>query len=181
MTQKPAGLAHVGRELCRHPRGQDCRPSSSQGQGPARGSRSSCSTRPAHGTQSRSSLSQVWVCGAALRRSCVCTAEPPPSGGAPGPAEAVQAYGHLQQRCVVCRQPLRVTVLTEWPRVLAGEVESSLTEPHGLHPAPGLRASNLSPCSIPHRIYHRQAQSLLCFLPWSSISAKGGIEYSRLM
>ncbi|OWK10875.1 NAA60 [Cervus elaphus hippelaphus] len=41
--------------------------------------------------------------------------------------------------------------------------------------------ANLSPCSIPHRIY-RQAQSLLCsFLPWSSISAKGGIEYSRTM
>lgn len=38
----------------------------------------------------------------------------------------------------------------------------------------------LSPCSIPHRIY-RQAQSLLRFLPWSSISAKGGIEYSRTM
>uniref|UniRef100_A0A8C0X4B6 N-alpha-acetyltransferase 60 n=1 Tax=Castor canadensis TaxID=51338 RepID=A0A8C0X4B6_CASCN len=41
--------------------------------------------------------------------------------------------------------------------------------------------ANLSPCSIPHRIY-RQAHSLLCsFLPWSSISSKGGIEYSRTM
>ncbi|NXC44298.1 NAA60 acetyltransferase, partial [Penelope pileata] len=39
----------------------------------------------------------------------------------------------------------------------------------------------LSPCSIPQRIY-RQAQSLLCsLLPWSGISAKSGIEYSRTM
>ncbi|KAB0343047.1 hypothetical protein FD754_019973, partial [Muntiacus muntjak] len=45
----------------------------------------------------------------------------------------------------------------------------------------GSALANLSPCSIPHRIY-RQAQSLLCsFLPWSSISPKGGIEYSRTM
>ncbi|NXM72117.1 NAA60 acetyltransferase, partial [Serilophus lunatus] len=41
--------------------------------------------------------------------------------------------------------------------------------------------ANLSPCSIPQRIY-RQAQSLLCsLLPWSGISAKSGIEYSRTM
>ncbi|NWW96663.1 NAA60 acetyltransferase, partial [Rhynochetos jubatus] len=40
---------------------------------------------------------------------------------------------------------------------------------------------SLSPCSIPQRIY-RQAQSLLCsLLPWSGISAKSGIEYSRTM
>ncbi|NXP50747.1 NAA60 acetyltransferase, partial [Heliornis fulica] len=39
----------------------------------------------------------------------------------------------------------------------------------------------LSPCSIPQRIY-RQAQSILCsLLPWSGISAKSGIEYSRTM
>ncbi|XP_063125556.1 clusterin-associated protein 1 isoform X3 [Rattus norvegicus] len=45
----------------------------------------------------------------------------------------------------------------------------------------GSALANLSPCSIPHRIY-RQAHSLLCsFLPWSSISSKGGIEYSRTM
>ncbi|XP_049981924.1 N-alpha-acetyltransferase 60 isoform X1 [Alexandromys fortis] len=45
----------------------------------------------------------------------------------------------------------------------------------------GSALANLSPCSIPHRIY-RQAHSLLCsFLPWSSISTKGGIEYSRTM
>ncbi|NXO48548.1 NAA60 acetyltransferase, partial [Aramus guarauna] len=41
--------------------------------------------------------------------------------------------------------------------------------------------ASLSPCSIPQRIY-RQAQSLLCsLLPWSGISAKSGIEYSRTM
>ncbi|NXQ68942.1 NAA60 acetyltransferase, partial [Quiscalus mexicanus] len=40
---------------------------------------------------------------------------------------------------------------------------------------------DLSPCSIPQRIY-RQAQSLLCsLLPWSGISAKSSIEYSRTM
>uniref|UniRef100_A0A5F8GLR5 histone acetyltransferase n=1 Tax=Monodelphis domestica TaxID=13616 RepID=A0A5F8GLR5_MONDO len=45
----------------------------------------------------------------------------------------------------------------------------------------GSALANLSPCSIPQRIY-RQAQSLLCsLLPWSSISAKSGIEYSRAM
>lgn len=45
----------------------------------------------------------------------------------------------------------------------------------------GSALANLSPCSIPHRIY-RQAHSLLCsFLPWSSISTKGGLEYSRTM
>uniref|UniRef100_A0A8D1R944 histone acetyltransferase n=1 Tax=Sus scrofa TaxID=9823 RepID=A0A8D1R944_PIG len=45
----------------------------------------------------------------------------------------------------------------------------------------GSALANLSPCSIPHRIY-RQAHSLLCsFLPWSGISTKGGIEYSRTM
>ncbi|KAI1233878.1 N-alpha-acetyltransferase 60, partial [Lamprotornis superbus] len=39
--------------------------------------------------------------------------------------------------------------------------------------------ASLSPCSIPQRIY-RQAQSLLCsLLPWSGISAKSSIEYSR--
>uniref|UniRef100_A0A493TX47 N-alpha-acetyltransferase 60 n=1 Tax=Anas platyrhynchos platyrhynchos TaxID=8840 RepID=A0A493TX47_ANAPP len=47
-----------------------------------------------------------------------------------------------------------------------------------LYPLP---AAYLSPCSIPQRIY-RQAQSLLCsLLPWSGISAKSGIEYSRTM
>uniref|UniRef100_A0A7M4E5K6 histone acetyltransferase n=1 Tax=Crocodylus porosus TaxID=8502 RepID=A0A7M4E5K6_CROPO len=45
----------------------------------------------------------------------------------------------------------------------------------------GSTLANLSPCSIPQRIY-RQAQSLLCsLLPWSGISAKSGIEYSRTM
>ncbi|EFB19234.1 hypothetical protein PANDA_014378, partial [Ailuropoda melanoleuca] len=45
----------------------------------------------------------------------------------------------------------------------------------------GSALANLSPCSIPHRIY-RQAHSLLCsFLPWSGIATKGGIEYSRTM
>uniref|UniRef100_A0A8C8WSC3 histone acetyltransferase n=1 Tax=Panthera leo TaxID=9689 RepID=A0A8C8WSC3_PANLE len=45
----------------------------------------------------------------------------------------------------------------------------------------GSALANLSPCSIPHRLY-RQAHSLLCsFLPWSSISTKGGLEYSRTM
>uniref|UniRef100_A0A8C9A4I5 histone acetyltransferase n=1 Tax=Prolemur simus TaxID=1328070 RepID=A0A8C9A4I5_PROSS len=45
----------------------------------------------------------------------------------------------------------------------------------------GSALASLSPCSIPHRVY-RQAHSLLCsFLPWSSISTKGGIEYSRTM
>nr|XP_056722168.1 N-alpha-acetyltransferase 60 [Euleptes europaea] len=45
----------------------------------------------------------------------------------------------------------------------------------------GSALANLSPCTIPQRIY-RQAQSLLCsLLPWSSISAKSGIEYSRTM
>ncbi|KFV44112.1 N-alpha-acetyltransferase 60 [Tyto alba] len=43
------------------------------------------------------------------------------------------------------------------------------------------KLASLSPCSIPQRIY-RQAQSLLCsLLPWSGISAKSGIEYSRTM
>ncbi|KFZ56547.1 N-alpha-acetyltransferase 60, partial [Podiceps cristatus] len=47
-----------------------------------------------------------------------------------------------------------------------------------LYPLP---SGCLSPCSIPQRIY-RQAQSLLCsLLPWSGISAKSGIEYSRTM
>ncbi|KAF5895190.1 N-alpha-acetyltransferase 60, partial [Clarias magur] len=46
---------------------------------------------------------------------------------------------------------------------------------------PFLPLASLSPCSIPQRIY-RQAQSLLrSFLPWSSISSKSGIEYSRTM
>ncbi|XP_027997858.2 N-alpha-acetyltransferase 60-like isoform X3 [Eptesicus fuscus] len=45
----------------------------------------------------------------------------------------------------------------------------------------GSALANLSPCSIPHRI-SRQAHSLLCsFLPRSSISIKGGIEYSQTM
>uniref|UniRef100_A0A803XY08 histone acetyltransferase n=3 Tax=Phasianidae TaxID=9005 RepID=A0A803XY08_MELGA len=45
----------------------------------------------------------------------------------------------------------------------------------------GSTLASLSPCSIPQRIY-RQAQSLLCsLLPWSGISAKSGIEYSRTM
>ncbi|GAA6085257.1 N-alpha-acetyltransferase 60 isoform X1 [Tachysurus ichikawai] len=45
----------------------------------------------------------------------------------------------------------------------------------------GSALASLSPCSIPQRIY-RQAQSLLrSFLPWSSISSKSGIEYSRTM
>ncbi|MBN3303950.1 NAA60 acetyltransferase, partial [Amia calva] len=45
----------------------------------------------------------------------------------------------------------------------------------------GSTLANLSPCSIPQRIY-RQAQNLLrSFLPWSGISAKSGIEYSRTM
>ncbi|MBN3280767.1 NAA60 acetyltransferase, partial [Polyodon spathula] len=45
----------------------------------------------------------------------------------------------------------------------------------------GSTLANLSPCSIPQRIY-RQAQSLLrSFLPWSGISVKSGIEYSRTM
>uniref|UniRef100_H0V661 N-alpha-acetyltransferase 60 n=1 Tax=Cavia porcellus TaxID=10141 RepID=H0V661_CAVPO len=57
---------------------------------------------------------------------------------------------------------------------------------HGIEPTDyiqhlGSALANLSPCSIPHRIY-RQAHSLLCsFLPWSGISTKGGIEYSRTM
>ncbi|KAI4877439.1 hypothetical protein NFI96_002002 [Prochilodus magdalenae] len=43
----------------------------------------------------------------------------------------------------------------------------------------GSALASLSPCSIPQRIY-RQAQSLLrSFLPWSGISSKSGIEYSR--
>ncbi|NXH14517.1 NAA60 acetyltransferase, partial [Bucco capensis] len=46
---------------------------------------------------------------------------------------------------------------------------------------PNCGLASLSPCSIPQRIY-RQAQSLLCsLLPWSGISAKSGIEYSRTM
>ncbi|NWY67615.1 NAA60 acetyltransferase, partial [Erithacus rubecula] len=46
---------------------------------------------------------------------------------------------------------------------------------------PGPVFTSLSPCSIPQRIY-RQAQSLLCsLLPWSGISAKSSIEYSRTM
>ncbi|XP_011838035.1 PREDICTED: N-alpha-acetyltransferase 60-like [Mandrillus leucophaeus] len=45
----------------------------------------------------------------------------------------------------------------------------------------GSALASLSPCSIPHRVY-RQAHSLLCsFLPWSGISSKSGIEYSRTM
>ncbi|XP_021574762.1 N-alpha-acetyltransferase 60 isoform X1 [Carlito syrichta] len=45
----------------------------------------------------------------------------------------------------------------------------------------GSALASLSPCSIPHRVY-RQAHSLLCsFLPWSGISTKGSIEYSRTM
>lgn len=45
----------------------------------------------------------------------------------------------------------------------------------------GSALASLSPCSIPQRIY-RQAQSLLrSFLPWSGISSKSGIEYSRTM
>ncbi|KAM6156048.1 N-alpha-acetyltransferase 60 isoform 2-T2 [Rhynchocyon petersi] len=45
----------------------------------------------------------------------------------------------------------------------------------------GSTLASLSPCSIPQRLY-RQAHSLLCsFLPWSSLSAKGSIEYSRTM
>ncbi|KAJ7306046.1 hypothetical protein JRQ81_010412 [Phrynocephalus forsythii] len=45
----------------------------------------------------------------------------------------------------------------------------------------GSTLANLSPCTIPQRIY-RQAQSFLCsLLPWSGISAKSGIEYSRTM
>uniref|UniRef100_A0A8C7EX91 histone acetyltransferase n=1 Tax=Neovison vison TaxID=452646 RepID=A0A8C7EX91_NEOVI len=45
----------------------------------------------------------------------------------------------------------------------------------------GSALANLSPCSIPHRIY-RQAHSLLCsFLPWSGISSKGDIAYSQTM
>ncbi|XP_077173224.1 N-alpha-acetyltransferase 60 isoform X2 [Paroedura picta] len=45
----------------------------------------------------------------------------------------------------------------------------------------GSALAHLSPCTLPQRIY-RQAQSLLCsLLPWSSISAKSGIEYSRAM
>ncbi|XP_006011105.1 N-alpha-acetyltransferase 60 [Latimeria chalumnae] len=45
----------------------------------------------------------------------------------------------------------------------------------------GSTLANLSPCSIPQRIY-RQAQNLLrSFLPWSSISAKSSIEYGRTM
>ncbi|XP_039543070.1 N-alpha-acetyltransferase 60 isoform X2 [Pimephales promelas] len=45
----------------------------------------------------------------------------------------------------------------------------------------GSALASLSPCSIPQRIY-RQAQNLLrSFLPWSGISSKSGIEYSRTM
>uniref|UniRef100_A0A2I3I023 histone acetyltransferase n=1 Tax=Nomascus leucogenys TaxID=61853 RepID=A0A2I3I023_NOMLE len=45
----------------------------------------------------------------------------------------------------------------------------------------GSALASVSPCSIPHRVY-RQAHSLLCsFLPWSGISSKSGIEYSRTM
>uniref|UniRef100_A0A667IIU9 N-alpha-acetyltransferase 60 n=1 Tax=Lynx canadensis TaxID=61383 RepID=A0A667IIU9_LYNCA len=44
----------------------------------------------------------------------------------------------------------------------------------------GSALANLSPCSIPHRLY-RQAHSLLCsFLPWSSISTKGGPSIKRM-
>lgn len=62
-----------------------------------------------------------------------------------------------------------------------GTSQSSLTEPTDYIQHLGSALANLSPCSIPHRIY-RQAHSLLCsFLPWSGISTKGGIEYSRTM
>ncbi|XP_075422443.1 N-alpha-acetyltransferase 60 [Ascaphus truei] len=45
----------------------------------------------------------------------------------------------------------------------------------------GSTLAGLSPCSLPQRIY-RQAHSLLrSLLPWSGISAKSGIEYSRTM
>ncbi|XP_043945717.1 N-alpha-acetyltransferase 60 [Protopterus annectens] len=45
----------------------------------------------------------------------------------------------------------------------------------------GSTLANLSPCSIPQRLY-RQAQSILrSFLPWSGISAKSSVEYSRTM
>ncbi|VTJ62177.1 Hypothetical predicted protein [Marmota monax] len=62
-----------------------------------------------------------------------------------------------------------------------GGSHSSLTESTDYIQHLGSALANLSPCSIPHRIY-RQAHSLLCsFLPWSGISTKGGIEYSRTM
>nr|XP_061805420.1 N-alpha-acetyltransferase 60 isoform X2 [Nerophis lumbriciformis] len=45
----------------------------------------------------------------------------------------------------------------------------------------GSALANLSPCSIPQRLY-RQAQSLLrSLLPWSNIASKTGIQYSRTM
>ncbi|KAG8557646.1 hypothetical protein GDO81_016692 [Engystomops pustulosus] len=45
----------------------------------------------------------------------------------------------------------------------------------------GSALAGLSPCSLPQRIY-RQAHTLLrSLLPWSGISAKSGIEYSRTM
>ncbi|XP_077591274.1 N-alpha-acetyltransferase 60 [Stigmatopora nigra] len=45
----------------------------------------------------------------------------------------------------------------------------------------GSALANLSPCSIPQRLY-RQAQSFLrSLLPWSNIASKTGIQYSRTM
>ncbi|KAE8579091.1 hypothetical protein XENTR_v10023902 [Xenopus tropicalis] len=45
----------------------------------------------------------------------------------------------------------------------------------------GSALAGFSPCTLPQRIY-RQAHTLLrSLLPWSSISAKSGIEYSRTM
>ncbi|XP_028978921.1 N-alpha-acetyltransferase 60 [Esox lucius] len=45
----------------------------------------------------------------------------------------------------------------------------------------GSALASLSPCSLPQRLY-RQAQSLLRgLLPWSGITSKSGIQYSRTM
>ncbi|CAL8305271.1 unnamed protein product [Merluccius merluccius] len=45
----------------------------------------------------------------------------------------------------------------------------------------GTTLASLSPCSIPQRLY-RQAQSLLrSLLPWSNLTSKKGIQYSRTM
>uniref|UniRef100_A0AAY4CZQ8 histone acetyltransferase n=1 Tax=Denticeps clupeoides TaxID=299321 RepID=A0AAY4CZQ8_9TELE len=62
--------------------------------------------------------------------------------------------------------------------MIVAEIKSR-TKVHKEHIGSAL--ASLSPCSIPQRIY-RQAQSLLrSFLPWSGISSKSGIEYSRTM
>uniref|UniRef100_A0A8C0ZSX1 histone acetyltransferase n=1 Tax=Castor canadensis TaxID=51338 RepID=A0A8C0ZSX1_CASCN len=65
---------------------------------------------------------------------------------------------------------------------IVGMIVAEIKSRTKIHKEDGdILASASLPCSIPHRIY-RQAHSLLCsFLQWSSISSKGGIEYSRTM